>query len=96
MMTGYIHNTPITELVKKETKTKVEFLKRYNLTEICDTKVLKCMHVLGFYMKSISRNTTLIVTKFLVLFINSGSLLADILKCRGGCIYGFRLRSRKI
>ena len=32
MMTEYIHNKLIPELVKKEAATKVEFLKRYNPT----------------------------------------------------------------
>ena len=48
MKTEYIHNTLIPELEKKETTTNVEFLKRYNLTKICDNAVLKWMHVLGF------------------------------------------------
>ena len=48
MMTEYIHSTVIPELTKKEVPSEVEFLKRYNLTEICDSTVLKLMHVLVF------------------------------------------------
>ena len=46
IITEYIHNTLITELVNKEATTKMKFLKRYNLTKICDATVLKCMHLL--------------------------------------------------
>ena len=56
MMTEYIHNTLITELVKKEAKANVEFMKRYNITRIYDTTVLKCMHVLGFRYEIYNNN----------------------------------------
>ena len=56
MITEYIHNKLVPELVKKEVTTKVESLKRCDLTELCDTTVLKWMHVLVFqyeiYMKN--------------------------------------------
>ena len=45
MMTYYIHNTLLTELVKKEVTTNVEFMKRYYSTKLCDTTVLKRIHI---------------------------------------------------
>ena len=56
MMTGYIHNALIPELVKKEATTKVGFLKRYNLTKNCDAVVLKWMHVLEFRYNIYKKN----------------------------------------
>ena len=55
-MTEYINNTLIPELVKKEATTKIGFLKWYNLTKICDTTVLKWMHVLGFQYEIYNNN----------------------------------------
>ena len=56
MMTEYIHNALISELVKKKATTKVEFMKQYNLTKFCDTTALKWMHVLVFWYEIYKKN----------------------------------------
>ena len=55
-MTEYIHDTIIPELVKKKATTKVEFLKRYNLTKNWHTTILKWMCVLGFRYEIYKKN----------------------------------------
>ena len=96
MMTEYIHNTLTPELVNKEVKTKVEFMKRYNINFVLTPQFLNGCMCLYFDMKCIRRTTALIVTKVLVLSVTAGILLTNILQWRGGCIDGFKLRIRKI
>ena len=85
MMTEYIHNTLIPELVKKEATTKVEFMKRYNLTKNCDTTVLKWMHVLGFWYERYNK------TYYVDIHESPGTV-----RYRQNCIYQYLAMERRM